>query len=66
MADIIELRPGSIICAKCPNCRCDLWEILLDAMGDEWDNITGTRCSECGFTVDWVTCHRSHEGDDED
>lgn len=64
MAEVIELRPGSICCAKCPECSGSLWEILLDAMGDEWDNITGTRCSECGFIVDWVTCHRSHEDDD--
>lgn len=64
MADIIELYPKGDYVAWCPECRCTEWEILIDAIGDEWENITGTRCVDCGFVVDWIVCHRSHEGDD--
>ncbi len=61
--NVINLREAPDYVARCPECNSKEWEILLDGVGDDWETIHGTRCVACGFTVDWVICHRDHDDD---
>lgn len=44
--------------ALCPECGCTKWNILLDGFGDVWKNVVGTACSDCEFTVDWISAEK--------
>jgi len=58
---ITPIRDNPEYTAKCPSCGCSDWKIVLDDVGLDWEKILGTRCSGCGFMVDWVLCEIEKE-----
>ena len=54
------LEDGRII-ARCPECNNDTWYTCLNGLGDEWDEITGQVCSDCGFEITWVIATKKKE-----
>ena len=54
MNNVTPIRQNPQYVANCPECRCKHWEIMLDSVNDDWENIIGTRCVECGFEVTWI------------
>ena len=54
MSTVTPIRQEPEYVANCPECRGKHWLIRLDGVNDDWRNIIGTECVECGFCVDWV------------
>jgi len=53
-----KLLENGLIIARCPECNNDSWYTCLNALGDDWDKITGQVCTQCGFEIDWVIATR--------
>ncbi len=64
MGGVTPIREEPEYVAYCPECRNSMWLIRLDSIKDDWENIIGTECAYCGFSVDWVlakkTTNESH------
>ncbi len=58
MAKVIDLASKCDFEISCPECGCFTWFLKVDGLGDKWKNITGTECSGCGYTVDWIFVKR--------
>jgi len=58
---VIPIRQEPEYVANCPECRATHWFVRLDSVNDDWKNIIGTECVECGFFVGWVTAKRGGE-----
>ena len=57
---VIKIHPDEKYYAKCPECNGTSWGLLLNGVGDNWDNITGTEClnPDCGFVCEWIKAER--------
>ena len=54
MTNITPIRQEPEDVANCPECRSKYWFVRLDNVNDNWQNIIGTECADCGFFVEWV------------
>ena len=54
MSTVTPIRKDPEYVANCPECRCKRWLVRLDGVNDDWQNIIGTECVDCGFFVEWV------------
>ena len=61
MTSVTPIRKEPEYVANCPECRSKLWLIRLDSINDDWKNIIGTECADCGFFVDWVLAKKGQE-----
>ena len=52
MADIIPLHGDSEWHIECPNCGGTDWHVLTPDGGETYLDVSGYRCSECGFEVE--------------
>jgi len=63
--NVLPLRKDPQYIAKCPECNGRFWLLRVDGVGNEWEHILGSECSECGFFVDWISVNRDGGGEDD-
>ena len=52
MGNLIELHPDTEWHIECPACGGTDWKMILPDGGETYLDVSGYRCSECGYEVE--------------
>jgi len=52
MSNVIELHPDWEWHIECPHCGGTEWHVITPDGGETYLDVSGYRCSECGFEVE--------------
>jgi len=59
MGEVISLTESPIYPLATCECGSQHWFILVDGFNDQWNNIVGTKCAECGQIIEWVKAEKA-------
>ena len=54
-----DYQPSPV--AQCPECGGTTFHIRVDGYGNNWKNLIGTECEDCGGLIDWSPCENNEE-----
>lgn len=52
---VTPIREKPEYVSSCPGCRTSVWYVRLDGINNNWENIIGIECVDCGFFIPWDT-----------